>query len=316
VTEQPDRKDGVEDLRESLPEFITIMRSSRFKPYAFIKVMALGARRGLAISRGLDRLRRSYFLSLVLVGLVQVGQLAALALATRDRALLIGPAVVSVLWFALGSLLVCSQLNLVRKPDGRLYDRFGIPNTLTLYRFLSIPLLVALLPVFPQDRGVLGVGMVLFALMAVSDIADGNYARLTSQVSEFGRIYDPICDIAMNAGVCLGAWAAGYLPGWYTGLAEARFFLPLIGGAWVYAYRKPWRIRPTLWGKTSVFVYDVLIGLLLIREFTGEPFMEDLTTRVLWVSGLLFAFNIVTIVDKGMSMVVSGDQDKRGENEQ
>jgi len=212
---------------------------------------------------------------------------------------------VSVVWFVFGSCLLYSQISLVRKKDGTFFSSFGVANTLTLYRFLCVPFLVTLMPIFPEDRQVLQLGVVVYAAVAMSDILDGNYARMTGTVSEFGRIYDPLCDIATNALVCAGAWGAGYVPTWYFALAEVRFFLPLLGGIWVYAYSKPWRIRPTFWGKITVFVYDLFVGLTLLREVTQAPFMDELTQRFLWVSGILFAFNVLVIIDRGVSLVCS-----------
>jgi len=299
------------DLREILPELQEVVRSSRFKPYGFLQAVALGIHRGLAMTRELPHLRTSYFKSLAVVGLAMVVQIAILVWLSTDIEVLT-PLLASAIWFVLGGVLVYSQLTLVRRQDGRPYDRFGIPNTLTLYRFLNIPFLIALLPLLPQDRGILILGVTVFALTALSDVADGNYARLTGQVSEFGRIYDPICDIAINAGVCLGAWAAGFLPFWYVLIAETRFFLPLIGGAWLYAYRKPWRIRPTFWGKITVFVYDLFIGLLFLKELSGAGFLEDLTRQFFWLSIIMFAFNIVVMIDKGVTMMVgTRDQEPR-----
>lgn len=308
----PKREDGSLDLREILPELTEIIRQSGFKPRGFITAIAVGIRRGLALSTKLPaRLRSSYFRTLAVVGFIVAGQGLALALlATGPRQLL--PLLVTIPWFVCGGILVYSQLALVRSRDGQLFGRFGIPNGLTLYRFLSIPFLIGILPLLDESRGLLILGVVVFAMTALSDVADGNYARLTKQVSEFGRIYDPICDILINAGVCLGAWAAGYLPFWYVVLAETRFFLPIIGGAWVYAYRKPWRIRPTLWGKLTVFVYDVFIGLLFLTELTGADFLVTLTRQFFWLSCISFAFNIVVTIDRGVGMMIRSESNSDG----
>ena len=160
------------------------------------------------------------------------------------------------------------------------------------------------MPYFPDDRGLLLGGVVIFALIAVSDTLDGNIARLTGHVSEFGRIYDPISDIAFNAGVGIAAYAAGYIPLWYLILAEARFSLPLLGGAWVFVYSRPWKIKPTIWGKTTVFVYAVFIALLLLKEIAQDPTLNKLVEKILVISGILFAFNLALIVDKGLTLVL------------
>ena len=291
-----------QDLRDSIPEMVEVMNNARCKPCAFITALALAIRRGIKLSKSQPALSKSFVIAVSIVGLVMIAQLLLLFW-LAPASLLIGPALITLFWFAAGSVVAYSQLNLVRQANGLPYHAFGLANSLTLYRFLNIPFLVALLPYFSENRNILLVGTAIFGLAAVSDVVDGNYARITKTVSEFGRIYDPICDIAINAGICLGAWVAGYLPWWYVLLAEIRFFLPLIGGIWLYLARTPWRVRPTILGKMTVFVYVLTIGLLLLREIAQAPFLAELSERFILLSGLLFAFNIVFIFDRGLTML-------------
>lgn len=296
----PDRQQP--DLRSALPLMRACISESRWPPYGFVRALALAVTIGLGHSRQLPGLRRSYFFCLATVGAVIALQLALLVWLTADLRSATTIAT-TLLWFAGASVLILAQLSLVRTKDGNLAKRFGISNTLTLYRFMAIPFLAAILPLFPGDRNVLLLGTTSFVVAAVTDVLDGNYARLTGTVTDFGRIYDPVCDIIINAGVCIGAWGAGYVPGWYVAIALARFFLPVCGGALVYASGRVWRVRPTMLGKLSVFVYVIFIGLTLLGELTAAPFLEDLTERFLMISGLLFGFNVVYIVDRGFALM-------------
>lgn len=291
------------DLREILPELTQIVRQRKFLPHSYFMMAAVGIRRGMAISAGLPELRKSYFRNLTALATVITAE-SILILLVAESVYAWIPVLATAIWFAFAGVLAYSQLCLVKRPDGSMLGSFGLSNALTLFRFLNIPLVVLLMPFFPSDPALLEVGVSIFAAAVVSDTLDGNIARLTGTTTDFGRIYDPVCDIAINAGVCFGAWLAGYLPWWYLLVAELRFFLPLMGGAWLYVYRKPWKVRPTLWGKLSVFVYALFIGILLLRELTGVPFLVGLSHKFLWLSGLLFAFNLVHIVDRGLAMMV------------
>lgn len=302
------------DLREILPELTRIVRRRRFMPHSYLVMAYVAVRYGMAISANLPGLARSYFRYLAALAVVMVGESVAVILAS-DSAYAWMPVIASAVWFLFSSLLCYSQLSLVKRKDGTHPASFGLSNALTLFRFLNIPMVVLLVPLFPTDRGLLLTGVTLFAAAVVSDTLDGNIARLTGTTTDFGRIYDPVCDIAINAGVCFGAWLAGYVPLWYLVLAQLRFFLPLFGGAWVYVYRKPWRIGPTLWGKLSVFVHAVFIGLVLLREVTGLPFLAQLSDKFLWLAGFLLTFNVVHIVDRGRIMVVGGNRQERQTDE-
>lgn len=70
--------------------------------------------------------------------------------------------------------------------------KLTLPNTLTLFRIIAIPLVVVVffLPV-PWARPAAGV---LFALAGITDFFDGYLARRLGQTSNFGAFLDPVAD--------------------------------------------------------------------------------------------------------------------------
>jgi CDP-diacylglycerol--glycerol-3-phosphate 3-phosphatidyltransferase len=80
----------------------------------------------------------------------------------------------------------------------------NLPNSITLLRIVSIPLLVAVLlsPSLPQFRIA---AAVLFAVIAISDAVDGYFARKFGQVTTLGKFLDPLADKALviSALICL-----------------------------------------------------------------------------------------------------------------
>jgi CDP-diacylglycerol---glycerol-3-phosphate 3-phosphatidyltransferase len=72
---------------------------------------------------------------------------------------------------------------------------FNLPNTLTWFRILAIPLVVVVfyLPV-PWARPA---AAILFALAGVTDWLDGYLARRLGQTSSFGAFLDPVADKLM-----------------------------------------------------------------------------------------------------------------------
>ena len=65
-----------------------------------------------------------------------------------------------------------------------------IPNLLSLFRLLLVPVIIWLYCVKQNYIGTIAV----FTLSAVTDIADGIIARKFNMVSDFGKILDPIAD--------------------------------------------------------------------------------------------------------------------------
>lgn len=72
-----------------------------------------------------------------------------------------------------------------------------LPNLLSLFRILIIPLLVYLL-IFPDRRSSLWAG-VLFLVASITDYFDGYFARRNKSVSDLGKILDPLADKLMVA---------------------------------------------------------------------------------------------------------------------
>jgi cardiolipin synthase len=102
-----------------------------------------------------------------------------------------------------------------------------IPNALSLARIALIPVFCWLI----ADEGTRRWGIVLFALVVSTDWVDGYVARRTGQVSELGRILDPVADrLAIAAGLLTFA-IVGIFPWWAALLILVRDVALLLGGA-------------------------------------------------------------------------------------
>jgi cardiolipin synthase len=123
-----------------------------------------------------------------------------------------------------------------------------IPNALSLAR-------IALIPVFcwlTADEGTRLWGIVLFALVVSTDWVDGYVARRTGQVSELGRILDPVADrLAIAAGLITFA-VVGIFPFWAALLILIRDVALLLGGA-VVLWGRNIRIDVRWIGKIATF---------------------------------------------------------------
>ena len=75
--------------------------------------------------------------------------------------------------------------------------RFNVPNSLTWFRILAIPLVVLLffLPVPWSNPAAAW----MFALAGITDLLDGYLARRLGQTSSFGAFLDPVADKLMVA---------------------------------------------------------------------------------------------------------------------
>ena len=90
----------------------------------------------------------------------------------------------------------------------------NLPNTLTLLRILAVPVVVVALLSEVNDGDV--IAAVVFALAAATDGLDGYIARRRNQITNFGKLMDPLADklLVVAALICLvdlnrlAAWIA------------------------------------------------------------------------------------------------------------
>ncbi len=132
-------------------------------------------------------------------------------------------------------------------------DFLLIPNLLSLFRLLLMPL-----PVYCIAQGNNGAALALVALGIVTDVLDGVLARKLNQISELGKLLDPLSDkISVAILVIALAFYRGF-PWWAVGLIVGRDLLILIGGIFAVKLRKP---IPTsnLFGKLTALVWTLLI---------------------------------------------------------
>lgn len=87
-----------------------------------------------------------------------------------------------------------------------------LPNILTLSRIAAIPALV-LLVALGRPPAELAAAF-LFAAAAMTDYLDGKLARERRQLSDFGRMLDPIADKLLVGATLMALVGFGHLPGW------------------------------------------------------------------------------------------------------
>ena len=108
-------------------------------------------------------------------------------------------------------------------------DRLGdprilnIPNSLTAFRVLCVPLMAYLLWADHGQRGSLrDLAALVFVLASITDLLDGAIARRAGQVTTFGKIADPIADKALTGVALISLSLMGDLAWWITIVIVAR----------------------------------------------------------------------------------------------
>jgi cardiolipin synthase (CMP-forming) len=151
-----------------------------------------------------------------------------------------------------------------------------VPNILSFARIATIPLFCWLAA---NERTRIW-GILLFAVVVSTDWVDGYVARRTGQVTELGRILDPIADrLAIAAGLVTFA-IAGIFPFWAALLILVRDVVVVLGGAVLLWGRN---IRMEVRGIGKIATFSLMAAIAWIAWGNAEGPLGD----VLLVGGWL-----------------------------
>jgi cardiolipin synthase len=157
-------------------------------------------------------------------------------------------------------------------------DRIAtVPNLLSFIRILLIPVFVLLI----LHHGTEQAGLLLLGAVVATDWIDGYVARHTGQVSNLGKILDPVADRLAITAALLALVARDAFPLWAALLVIVRDGLILIAGAALLAAFKV-RLDVRWIGKTATFGLMVAIPLIAWGNF--GLLMHRAATDVGWVS--------------------------------
>jgi len=136
-----------------------------------------------------------------------------------------------------------------------------LSNLLSIFRaLLSIPFaLVLLLPPVPMRGWAAGI----LVLGALTDKLDGDIARWRNEVTEWGKILDPLADKICVTVMALVLLKLGDMPLWFVAAVLARDLLILAGGMYLKS-RRGVVLQSNLTGKWTATVIALTILVLLL----------------------------------------------------
>lgn len=162
-------------------------------------------------------------------------------------------------------------------------------NLLTMSRLVLVPVfLVALFAGNGTDPLWRATAALVFAIASLTDRFDGDLARRRGQVTNFGKIADPIADKALIGAALIGLSLLGELPWWITLLIGFRELGVTALRFWVLRHGV---IPASRGGKVKAFAQAVAIGLYVLPlPASADP--------VLWVvMGIALVLTVVTGID-------------------
>jgi len=113
---------------------------------------------------------------------------------------------------------------------------YSVANLITITRLLLIPFFFTVLVDADAERGRL-VAFLIYAVAGSTDWIDGQIARRTHTVTQFGKIVDPLVDRLLLASGVVGLYLIDVLPLWIPIVLVARDLYLLYGAYILEHYR-------------------------------------------------------------------------------
>ncbi|MEO7572027.1 MAG: CDP-alcohol phosphatidyltransferase family protein [Acidimicrobiales bacterium] len=181
-----------------------------------------------------------------------------------------------------------------------------IPNVITLVRLSLLPVFLWLL--FARDDRANAAW--LLAALGTTDFLDGYIARRFHQVSDLGKVLDPVADRLLFFVGVGGILVDGSVPVWFAIAVLVREGL-VAGATLGLAAMGARRIDVTWFGKAATFDLMIAFPLFLASESTlGWADAAETAAYVFGIPGLLLAwYSAALYVPMGRKALREGRQD-------
>jgi CDP-diacylglycerol--glycerol-3-phosphate 3-phosphatidyltransferase len=156
-----------------------------------------------------------------------------------------------------------------------------VPNLLTVFRILLVPVLVAVLLSESSIGDALAAAV--FVLASLTDVLDGWVARRSKTESNFGRLMDPLADKLLVTAALVSLVSLDRLEAWVAMVVIARELA--VTGLRQIAIEQGHVIPASQWGKLKTLFQVAMVLVLIVVD--GRPIGVDL---------LVYATVVVTVL--------------------
>jgi CDP-diacylglycerol--glycerol-3-phosphate 3-phosphatidyltransferase len=172
---------------------------------------------------------------------------------------------------------------------------FTLANLLSLVRLFLLPLVLVCLLANTTFYDGLALGLLVTA--ALTDFLDGIVARARDEISQLGKIIDPVADKLFTAALGLFLVVLRGMPTWFVGLYILRDFV-ILTISYLLFLNRDIVMASNLLGKLTTFVLmGALVAYTVRWYWLGLPLVYVGAALVI-LSGLVYAKNFINLVAK------------------
>lgn len=177
-------------------------------------------------------------------------------------------------------------------------EQITIPNILTLVRLACIPWMAKEIY---ASKGYSGASAALFLGIWFTDILDGWIARRFNQVSDVGKLLDPLTDKIFQITTGVMMCVVGRLPIWVPAVMIVKEIIMIAGGA--FLYKRKYVVSAKWYGKITtalLAVAFVIIFFLPEEKVYITPYLFILPIGMMIFSLINYARDAIAVCRSGL----------------
>ncbi|RDW17418.1 CDP-alcohol phosphatidyltransferase family protein [Oceanobacillus chungangensis] len=173
---------------------------------------------------------------------------------------------------------------------------FSIPNILSYIRILFIPIFLYLYLNATESKDYYVVGLIII-LSALTDLFDGLIARKFNQITELGKIVDPVADKLTQIAIVIALMLRYQFMWVLVILFIVKELFMVING--LILLRKGKKLDGAKWfGKVSTAVFYIAMGVLI----TFSDLHPNIAAVLMIVTGIFLALSFVLYIPEYAKM--------------
>lgn len=191
--------------------------------------------------------------------------------------------------------------------------KLNTPNKLTIARMIITPVFLALILWESLPHRFL-IATLVYSLAAVTDAIDGKLARKNNQITNFGKLLDPIADKVLTTSALLAFMVMDLCNIWIVMIVLTREFA--IASIRMIAASGGVVIPANIWGKiktVSQMTFTIIIMLLgevyyIIGNVNTEifsklPSLSIISNSLLWITAILTVVSGVIYIKDSIKVI-------------
>lgn len=165
-----------------------------------------------------------------------------------------------------------------------------IPNILTIFRFLFIPII--LYYIFTKNYVY---AFIFFTISGITDVLDGFIARKFDLVSNFGKLMDPLADKLTQISVLASLVMIKVIPIWILVIVVLKELIMVIGASFLYG--KNVVVYSKWYGKLATVLFYLAIVISLISNQLGiTGFWSNLDMLIYCIALICTMFSLIMYI--------------------